>query len=299
MELYIDDRARSSASRTLVRIGESLDYAKTLWGPELELSGLTKQHLAELWAHLRDPSTSRYGKQRSLDTCRKHVEEVQRWWAWAARDERFEKDSPLPRTIDLPRDPLKLPTAPTWAECDRMIGALSVEWQRRAAVLARFTGARSHELVSLDWRYVDLDQGQIRWRHAITKGGYGGRVVPIPPPLARELAGWGKRDGLVFGGSAASEAHMRDDFSRAWKRACVPEDRWFRQPTHAFRKAIETELRARGVPHEILNVYVGHKDTSVAGRHYADPRWAWAPMVAAVELIAPIDLTPRALEVVS
>jgi integrase len=299
---YLGHVARvSQSAHTIRRTGESLEYARALWGEDMPLRALTADHLERLWTWLRDAETSRRFKngghagQRSLDTVAKHLTTLHTFWDWA--ETKYGDECPRPRRIVLPRSTPELPRAPTWAECDRMIGELSVEWQRRAAVLARFTGARSHEIVSLDWRDVRLDEGAIHWRHAITKGGYGGRVVPIPPPLLEELAGWGKRDGLVFGGTALSEAHMRDDFSRAWRRALVPEDRWFRQPTHAFRKALETELRARGVPHEILNVYVGHRGQTVADRFYADPRWAWGGMVEAVAKIEPINWAPRALEV--
>jgi integrase len=294
---YLGHVARVSPSRhTIKRTGESLEYARTLWGANTPLQALTMEHLEQLWTWLRDASTGRFGKQRSLDTVAKHLTTLHTFWEWA--EKKYGDECPRPRRIELPRDPPKLPRAPTWAQCDAMIAELSVEWHRRVATLARFTGARSAELLALDWSDVDLGQARILWQPAITKGGYGGRGLPMPPALVEELAGWGKREGQVVQAPRGAEGHMRDDFARAWKRAGIPERAWKGQPTHAFRKAVETELRARGVSSEVINVYLGHKDTSVGAKHYADAWWSFGPVVEAVKLIAPIAKTARELEVV-
>lgn len=304
MRLYIQERAQTYAGGTLLRTSESLEYAKACWG-DILLEELTKAHLNQLWAWLRDAANSRKHKhgghagQRSLDTVAKHVQSVQTWWKWAAEDERFEDECPLPRRIQLKRDPAKLPSAPTWPQCDAMIAELRAEWHRRVAVLARYTGARASELFALDWRDVDLQERVIRWRPEITKGGYGGRIVPMPKGLAEELAGWGKREGQVVAATPRAKAHARDKFRNAWVRAGVPERVYERQPLHGFRKTIETELLAAGVRQQVIDCYLGHKPRGTGQKHYADTRWAWKPMLDAFECIPEITV-PRAagLEVV-
>lgn len=299
---YQDEIARTSSRHTIKRTGESLEYARQLWGPQLPIGELERGHLSQLWAWLREPANGRHGKQRSLDTVAKHLTTLHSFWTWAA--EEYGSECPHPRRIKLPRDPPKLPRAPTWAQCDRMIACCEMEWHRRVAILARFTGARSAELLSLDWSDVELDgkEPRITWRPERTKGGWGGRVVPVPPELGKEMGGWGKRIGRVTRAPAGAAGHLRDDFRRAWKRAGVPEQAWSGQPTHAFRKALETELRAAGVPPEVCNAYIGHTDATTAGRYYADPRWAWSPMVVAVALIPEIavelDASLPALELI-
>lgn len=298
MHAYVVERAQTYAAGTLSRTAESLDYAKACWGDVL-LEDLTKAHLHELWAWLRDPANSRRNKngrpskQRSFDTVRKHIKSVQTWWKWAAENEVYEGVCPRPRTIELRRDPPKLPAAPTWSQCDAMIDELEVEWHRRVAVLARFTGARSHELFALDWSDVDLQERVIRWRSEITKGGWGGRIVPMPELLAAELAGWGRREGQVVAATARGEAHVRDKFSGAWSRAGVPQRVYKGQPLHGFRKTIETELLAAGVRQQVIDCYLGHKPKGTGQIHYADTRWAWQPMLEAFAFIPEIAV-PRA-----
>ncbi len=293
---YLHDRSRVFSGHTIKRTGEGLEYARQLWGHDMPLADLTRKHLSELWAWLRLPETGRHGKQRDLDTCAKHLGTLHKFWEWASTE--YETECPAPRRIELPRNPPRLPRAPTWADCDAMIAACDVEWHRRVAILARFTGARSAELLSLDWADVDLEGGKVVWHPRLTKGGWGGRVVPLPDGLRQEMAGWGKRVGHVCAAPTGAAGHMRDDFRRAWKRAGVREELWAGQPSHAFRKALETELRMRGVAPEVLNFYIGHRDTSTGSKYYADPRWAWDRVVEAVKLIDPINVEPRRLEVV-
>ena len=46
---------------------------------------------------------------------------------------------------------------------------------------------------------------------------------------------------------------------RAWTRAGAPKERWKGQPTHAFRKVLETELMHAGADWEAIELLVGHK----------------------------------------
>lgn len=303
MTAYLADRSRVLAPRTVVRLSEALGYAVDCWG-DVPLESLTRSHLADLYAWLRvggrrDADGNQTDRGRTESTCAKHVQAVQAWWAWVAADERFEDVCPLPRTIDLPKRTLgRLPVAPTWAECDRMIAELRVDWHRRVAVLARFTGARRSELVALDWRDVDLEAATITWQPEDTKGGYGGRVVPMPPALVDELAGWGRREGRVCQAPPTEIAqghrgHVDRDVRRAWERAGVRREAWEGQPLHSMRKAIETELRTRGVAPEVIDAYLGHAAVGTGGRHYADPRWAWDRMVEAAKMIEPVRESRR------
>jgi integrase len=230
---------------------------------------------------------------RTRTTAYKRASAVLLWWTWASRDSRYHTWLPVPpEQLDIRRDPSPLPRAPSWAEADRCLLACE-GWLRDFVYVARFTGLRRSEILMLEWRDVDFGSKTLRVRPEIVKGGYGARVVPISSHLVAELGRWGLRQGPLVrapaGERAAAQAdgrgHVDRDLRRAWTRAGVDKDRWSGQPSHSFRKTIETELRSAGVSLDVVEVLVGHKVAGMGAQAYIDPRTWERELREAVDLI--------------
>lgn len=308
-EAYLTSRAIALADNTLRRYAESLDLfleflrardGRHRWTTQ----DLSKQLLRDWWGWLRTPETGRHGKQRTESTCRSHLLVVQGrrgLWTWAWEHDEFGPDVPRPRAIELPKKRQHRPVAPTWAEVDAILAALDTgpgaERRRcvaRALRLARYTGIRREAVLLLHWSDVDLEAGVLEVRPENTKGGRSGRVLPLHPTLAQDLAGWGRREGYLvgpeLGGTSGKAAHLGRTIHRARQRAGVGPNAWLGQPMHAARKCLRTHLVAVGVQPDIIDALLGHVGRGTGGRTYtdrADPR-VWARLVEAVGTIPPV-----------
>lgn len=292
---YVARCARVLAPRTALRYAHFLDLflawlrtrERTAPVPEV----LTEALLEEYHAHLR--STGLHGHPRSGTTARKHVEAIQLlWrWAWDHNDQPGWDVIPQPRRLELPRRPRPAAKAPTWAEADLYVAACrGLDWLYRDAVLGRALGTRLSETCLLDWSDVDLDAARLTLRPETTKGGYGGRTLPMPPWLMAEMAGWGVREGRVVG---APEYVLRHGGGTrqpvdAWKRSGVAERVWRGQPTHALRKCWKSGMLALGFPKHAVDLYVGHSLGQVDGA-YIDPDVAADLVALAAAVPAPAD----------
>lgn len=291
-DAWIRECARLRAPRTVVRYGEMMDAfldwlqvqegARTRLGPEL----LTRPTLADYHGHL--VTTGRHGHARTQTTARKHLEAVALFWRWAYdhdEDQGWADLVPRPRPLEMPRRERAVAVAPTWAEMDAALLQLS-GWAYRLACIQRSTGARIGEALALRWEGVDLDGQAFTFRPETTKGGYGGRVVPIPTHLSDELAGWGRRVGLVVGAperETTGRGHAGRTLTRAWVRAGVRREAWEGHPTHAFRRGYVSGLLSLGASRDAVEVLVGHSLGAVRGA-YVDP--------AALRLRETVGLVP-------
>ncbi len=296
---YLLDAERRLSPRTARRYAGMLQaFREWMEAQELTHADLTRSLLTRYEAHLRGP-TGRHGRPRSEETATKHLEAVELWWAWAydrAEEEGWE-GIPSPRRLQKPRRIRRRPKAPTWDEMDRCIAACQVDWHRRVALIARYLGLRRSECLLLEWHDFDDDLSAVEIPPEITKGGSGGRRVPIPAGLKAELAGWGVREGPVVnapeqerasargsGNRGAIDKHLR----RAWKRARVRPAVWKGQPVHAFRKGLRSGLVAAEVPEIVIDWYIGHQNAGTGARDYTDPDVAtWHRLVKAVAKIPP------------
>ena len=89
----------------------------------------------------------------------------------------------------------------TEAEAERLIAACSPHL--RVLVIFLFgTGARLSEALYLDWRFVDLERGQVTFIHAPDQGfrvkTKRSRGVPLPARVTAELRKLPQREGAVF-----------------------------------------------------------------------------------------------------
>ncbi len=158
-----------------------------------------------------------------------------------------------------------------WRWAWRMRAELTVPWHQRAALLMRCFGLRTSQVCGLRWSDLDLSAEVLQVR-ANVRGSKSSRarVVPMPPWLATEIAGWEpaeKREGLLFPrryinpqtGLTYDGAYRGDallaPFRRAWTLAGVDQAKWDipkeggrgkGSPTHALRRMLRSELIRAG-----------------------------------------------------
>lgn len=223
-------------------------------------------------------------------TANKVVKTVEVWWRWL--DDHDDEHSaggrvPKPRHLEMPRIQAAPVVAPTWGEMDDALNELDrVEWARRCGWILRFTGARIGEVLLLRWSDVDLETGWIHLRAETTKGGYGGRQVPISRHLARELREWERADSLVVGpvdAAIADTSRPARVFATAWARAGVRPAAWSRQATRAYRKGVQSGLIAMHAHADAVKLLVGHT-LGGARASYLDPEIA-IPLRQVVDMI--------------
>ncbi len=265
---YARDRIRVLAPGTAERYARNLQiflrWLREREGANARLTPdlLTRSLLAEFYEHLA--GNGRHGRARRDSTRRKIVDVVQLAWKWAYNDDEVGELVPPPRIIEM-RRPEGAPTvAPTWAEMDAVIQAFSDgSWERKLAIVLRFTGLRVQQALELRWEDVDLGQATLTIRGELGKSRQErrGRIVPVSTHLVGILAGWGKRDGYLIptNRKACRERLARPrDMGRAWDRAGVRKAAWEGRPHHAFRKGFVSELRRAGADGDAVEVLVGH-----------------------------------------
>jgi integrase len=167
---------------------------------------------------------------------------------------------------------------------------VAADWALRVALVARYTGARRTAILQLRWEDLDLDRAKLTLPSEITKGGYGGRVVPLHPALAAEVETWERLGSSVAAAPSlelTGRGHVDRTVRRAWARAGVRGAVWQGQPLHVARKTIRSSMAASGVQPDVIDCYLGHAGVGTGGRSYTDRTWLWAPMVKAVAEIPP------------
>ena len=277
---YLTDRARSLSPASLEAYGAHLNVLEQFLGPRWNRpfrEVFTRAVLAEFWAWLGDPNTTRRGVARAATTQNKILSVVQLVWAWADEHGDYGDTVPRPRRIDLPTPAAPPTTAPTWAQMDAALALLD-ERHRRLCTILRCTGLRRSQGRRLLWSDFDIEGGTLTIRGEIGKSKQErqGRVMPIAPVLAAELAGWGVREGLVCPG-----ALDYDQVHRAWEGAGVSPNVHKSRPLHGFRKGFVSGVKALGADPEAVEFLMGHS-LGLSGTYTA----AWAlKLREAVEMV--------------
>ena len=293
---FLTDRSRLLKPRTLVRYSEALGLLLRFTTDKDSRRRWTVKHLnrslmVEGWAWLMDPKTSRHNRGRSIPTGRKILQVWALFWKWAHDHDRHGVHTERPRTIELPKSAPPVSVAPTWGDVDAMLAALcetAPDWGVRLGWLVRYTGARRGALLRLTWDRVDLEARRIVLAPETTKGGYGGRALPIHEHLAQLMAGWGVRLGPVVGApelELSARGHIDRTFRRAWKRAGVRPERYKGRPIHGIRHCLRTHLvHVRTAP-DVIDSILGHAGSGTGARYYTDRAALWPDLVAAVATI--------------
>ena len=257
--------------------------------------------------------------KEGLRSAHRYLAAAEGFWRWAVR--RKLPGVPDAETVSdeiTPPAPVVALDTPRWADVDAMITNLDRrEWHRRVALVLRYTGIRASQCLSLERSDVNLDRGilLLRARARGAKGATRNRAVPMHPDLTRRMKSWDLAPtGLIFAseddrrqGGKTGRTVWREDalwepFTRAWKRAKVPESRWgapaevaggrdHARPVHAIRACVATELRWSRCAEVIVDLLVGHSTAATKGAYVPEssPEVSpyWGQMVEAVATIPP------------
>jgi integrase len=306
-QAYLRDRSRTLARSTLLLQARSLDLLNRFVGEQTTatppaVTMMSKALLALGWEWLLDPRSGRHGRGRLPQSAKRHLETWQAFWAWVHEQDAYNPLVPRARTIELPASPGPMPCAPTFEEVDAMIHALatgqkSQAWLVRLAFLARYTGGRRTELLLLPWSAVNERTRALKIAPATTKGGYGGRMIPIHPKLGELLATWPRDTPTVVGappfeGVSQDGLHISRGLRRAWTRAGVSKDAWGGHPLHSLRACMRTHLAQASVHPDVIDAVMGHQGFGTGGRHYTDRARLWPRIVEAVGLVPDHHLAP-------
>jgi integrase len=195
--------------------------------------------------------------------------------------------------IEYVRGPSRQAYPFSWAEQDKLFGALPTGWDCGAALFAVNTGVRKEELFGLKWTHrqwvPELDikdaSGNVIERMYVfllgdTKNGEQRAV--ICNSLARRAVAYQEKfqakDGFfksdyvfptrVKGKKATKVRDAGVVWDRAWKAAGLPSGRMVKRGIHNCRHTCGHRLRAVGCPQEDRNAYLGHAKANLS-EHYA------------------------------
>ncbi|MBM3795481.1 MAG: hypothetical protein FJW31_15770 [Acidobacteria bacterium] len=139
------------------------------------------------------------------------------------------------------------------------------EYLRPLFVTAYFTGVRLGELLSIEWRQVDWEQGFITLDSERTKSGHAWAV----PILEGDMETWRK---WAFANADGCERVFHHDgvpfkeFRRPWEKACaaaeVPDLKF-----HDLRRTAVRNMRRAGVPQVVRMRISGHRTDSMERRY--------------------------------
>jgi integrase len=210
------------------------------------VTDLSKAMLEDFYAWLKDGRTA-YTKER-------YVQRVQTFWEWLDNhDDKKYANVPRPRYLEMESEPAEAVVAPTWEEMSLCIDACLTEWVRRITTILYFTGVRAEQARTMEWSQVDVERGvmTIKPHKALP-----GRIIPMSPHFAAELAKWGKREGFLCGYDV-SDSLVRKRVREAWERAAVRREAWDGQTQQAFRIGVTTGLKLAGINKEDAELYLG------------------------------------------
>lgn len=299
---YLNDCARRLAPRSVRNLLYILrGYLRTLeaqHGPDVLPTHVTRSSVYAYFDHLMQTSAARSASNRTM--------EIVKLWRWAWDHDEYGQWFDRPRSVTLPAGTRAKPgRAPSWAQCDEMIAACTVEWCRRLCVLMRYTGLRAGQAGRLLWSDLDMVNHLLTIRPELGKSRQErrGRVVPVPSHLIAEVSGWGVREGTLRG-PGLKLTHSNVTLRWAWQRAGVPDDVWRQQPAHAYRHAYVTEMVSRGVPQHLVSALTGHA-RGVTGDVYTDTAGIMGQLREAVAVIPEIgaavanvsEMSPRRVSV--
>jgi integrase len=130
------------------------------------------------------------------------------------------------------------------------------------------TGMRKEEILSLEWKQVDLRENMLRLTDTKTKEP---RNIPLTGPLPR-LIEWLRQKKLKEGSKLPYVFLNRDgndrikDFRKTWETACRKANLGKRLFHDLRRSAVRNMIRA-GVPEKTAMMISGHKTRSVFDRY--------------------------------
>ena len=124
------------------------------------------------------------------------------------------------------------------------------------------TGCRRNEILGLRWEDLDFEAGEMRLADSKT----GARVVPMPPPAAKVLAGLSRVPGnpWVFPGKkkGTGQRNINDSWDRVRKRAGLEGVR-----LHDLRHSFASRALALGESLSMIGELLGHRKVQTTARY--------------------------------
>ena len=179
----------------------------------------------------------------------------------------------IPKLPRLFKQSRKLPACPTRDEVETML-ASATGWMKTAVALAALAGLRMGEVRALEVQDVDLEQGVLRIRRALSesttttpKSGHD-RVIPMTPELHAVLE-VAVRDRLPRArlvataiGTTPSRTYVLRKFKALQRRLELPG--WF---FHSLRHYFISQLVRHGGSLEAVRIIAGHSKLDVTQRY--------------------------------
>lgn len=136
---------------------------------------------------------------------------------------------------------------------------------RPLVTVAYWTGMRRGELLSLDWRNVDLERGLIRVeaKHAKTRTA---RIVPLVGEGLTVLRAWRAETPADVVPVFHRNGRRIRNFYGAWRKACA-EAGHPGMLLHDFRRTAVRNMRRAGVSESVAMKVTGHKTRSMLTRY--------------------------------
>lgn len=225
--------------------------------------------------------------RRVHNICRRAFGQAVRW-GWIAENPAVHATPPKAR--EKPIDP------PAADQLARLVDAAAMSHPLLFTYvhLAVVTGARRGELVALRWADIDLDQGMVTIRRAVTRGRRGvvekdgkteasRRTIALAAPTVAELHAHRRRmtERAFSVGARLEPASAVFSTDPACRTTVPPESlsRWFKQLVdaegmagvrlHDLRHAMATQLLAAGVDVRTVAGRLGHANVATTLNRYA------------------------------
>jgi integrase/recombinase XerD len=232
------------------------------------------------------------GRAPGANTLRLHLNALASFYAWAERFDHIDCRNPMRRIERVAHAPKRN----DWLRPDEdeallraaCRGAAQGRHQQKAIVWAlRFLGVRVGELVSIRNRDVDLEQGDIVIMESKSQDGL--RRIPIHPELRPELVEW-MRYQMIRGLHApatplfATRTGKRMSTSQVERTVKIVAGRAGLRPwptpmgqdnisqisPHTLRRTFGSALLNQGVRIEVVSALLGHADTRITQKAYAE-----------------------------
>lgn len=208
-------------------------------------------------------------------TIERRLQSLRCFFNWAVA-RRYLRDNPF-LVWDLPRAPEPIPRPLTPEQDIRLLGLLTTfpktRYDRMVSVgirLGRFAGLRVGECNRLRWEDVDLAQDKALLVIRESKGEES-RVVPIPAAgLALPLRAWWEAEGRRSRGPVLTGLSRRPLHDKALTRSV---HRFYAAASavgatfHTLRTTFATRLAEKGVPVQVIQKLLGHKDIRTTMRY--------------------------------
>lgn len=250
---------------TVARYRSAVRFFSTMLGREATIDDLTDENLAVLtrWLQLE--------RQQVPRTCNSTIGSLIKFWRWC-REKDFVRTGPTIKPLKVAK---RAPRAYSPEEVAKLVEAAKRQrgavgdmpaavWWLTALQLILNTGARSNEILSFRWEWIDWNTGWLRVPAEVRKG----KVADMVYGLWQETVEWlrpiRKEQGLILGW----QQHMTR-YYQIWgellREAGLPADRFHK--AQALRRTFATAIHFNGGD---ASKALGHHDPRLAHLHYID-----------------------------